>query len=183
MEAIKARIVPTLGTLILLVIGANGFTTRQMFLGIVASLVLIVASFEAAEAEPLEFQADTERVIVGIDQAIIAVKTGEMAWTASKLNHQGLDLAGQVETVQAVVHTHSCDRVLTLTALGQKQDQVEEGLLKFSLKRDSKDCPEFLRPTLHSTMHGPGGVCEVVYMYGLDADLANSKGGYRSHRQ
>ncbi|GMH27856.1 hypothetical protein Nepgr_029699 [Nepenthes gracilis] len=56
MEAIKAMIVPTLGTLILLVIGANGFTAAAKFSEAVASSVLIVASFEVAKAEPLELR-------------------------------------------------------------------------------------------------------------------------------
>ncbi|GMH15268.1 hypothetical protein Nepgr_017109 [Nepenthes gracilis] len=100
MEAIKPMIVPTLGTLILLVIGANGFTAAAKVAGTVTSSVTVIASFEAAKAEPLEFQADIERGIMEIDQAVIAVQTGERAWTAAKLSHQGLDLVGQeqVET-------------------------------------------------------------------------------------
>ncbi|GMH16464.1 hypothetical protein Nepgr_018305 [Nepenthes gracilis] len=96
MEAIKAMIVPTLGTLIL-VIGANGFTAAASVAGNVASSVTIAALFGAAEAEPFEFQTDIERVIEGIDRAVVAVKTREVARTAVKLNHQGLDSGNPVE--------------------------------------------------------------------------------------
>ncbi|GMH30727.1 hypothetical protein Nepgr_032570 [Nepenthes gracilis] len=78
MEAIETIIVLTLGILIL-VIRANGFTTAASVAGTVASSVTIVASFEAAEAEPFKFQTDIERVIEGIDRAVIVVKTGEVS--------------------------------------------------------------------------------------------------------
>ncbi|GMH06328.1 hypothetical protein Nepgr_008168 [Nepenthes gracilis] len=54
LEAIKAMIIPTLGTLIL-VIGANGFATTANVARTIASSVTIAASFGAAEAEPFEF--------------------------------------------------------------------------------------------------------------------------------
>ncbi|GMH20656.1 hypothetical protein Nepgr_022497 [Nepenthes gracilis] len=77
MEAIETMIVPTLGTLIL-VIGANGFTTAASVAGTVASSVKIAASFGAVEAEPFEFQIDIEQVIERLDRAVIVVKTGEV---------------------------------------------------------------------------------------------------------
>ncbi|GMH19135.1 hypothetical protein Nepgr_020976 [Nepenthes gracilis] len=96
MEAIETMIVPTLGTLIL-VIGENGFTVATSVAGTVASSATIAASFGVAEAEPFEFQTDIERVIEGIDRAIRAVKTGkeglltiapEYAFCSSGVQHE-----------------------------------------------------------------------------------------------
>ncbi|GMH01212.1 hypothetical protein Nepgr_003051 [Nepenthes gracilis] len=61
LEAIKAMIIPPLGTLIL-VIGANGFVATANVARTVASSVTIAASFGAAEAEPFVFPTDIERV-------------------------------------------------------------------------------------------------------------------------
>ncbi|GMH30185.1 hypothetical protein Nepgr_032028 [Nepenthes gracilis] len=77
MEAIETMIVPTLGTLIL-VIGANSFIAASSVAGTVVSSVTIAASFGGERPSHLSSVIDIERVIEGIDRAIIAVKTGEV---------------------------------------------------------------------------------------------------------
>ncbi|GMH20468.1 hypothetical protein Nepgr_022309 [Nepenthes gracilis] len=77
MEAIETMMAPTLGTLIP-VIGASGFADAASDVGTVAGSVAITASFGAAGAELFEFQTNIERVIEGLNRAVMAVKKGEV---------------------------------------------------------------------------------------------------------